>query len=352
MERVGARLHVQADDAAEAVSVLGVDAVLRDGDLVHRVDGGRVGGLVAGAQRDAIEQHVVGAARPAARIVIVGVGVVVRPVLVGERHVDRGIEVGQAVGIAAVDRHLVDELPLDREIGVARLELHRHRRRFDDDALLEAADLEREIRGNTPALRHADVSLLRGFESLELAGDRIDARVDEIEDVVAVPVSHERHGDAGRVVLHRDGGARQRALGRVEHRALDATAIVLGAGRRRGEQQVTDERDPEHRWPHGSSDDGAEAQRNSKRLDAYQARICMRMSRVLQGETSLFVFPPDGKQGVRASDIHDALRQGRRGHQRFAHRVRGKVFEGRARFDDEHLAVFIRQVDLSVRRDG
>ena len=83
---VGARLHVQADDAAEAVAVLGVDAVLRDRDLLDRVHRRRVGGLEAGAERHAVEQHVVGAAGAAAGVVVVGVGVVVRPVLVGRRR--------------------------------------------------------------------------------------------------------------------------------------------------------------------------------------------------------------------------------------------------------------------------
>jgi hypothetical protein len=62
MTRVGTRLHVQADDAAQAVAVLGVDAVLGDGDLVHGVHRGCVGRLIAGAQRYAVEQDVI---RPA-----------------------------------------------------------------------------------------------------------------------------------------------------------------------------------------------------------------------------------------------------------------------------------------------
>jgi hypothetical protein len=98
-----------------------------------------------------------------------------------------------------------------------------------------------------PTLRHANVSLLRRLESLELAGDRVDARVDEIEDVVAVLVSRRTSRDASRVVPHRDVAPGSAPWVESSTETLDATAIVLGAGRRRGEQQMTDERDQEHR---------------------------------------------------------------------------------------------------------
>ena len=116
-QRVGARLHVQADQAAEAVAVLGIDAVLGDRDFLDGVHRRRVGGLVARAERDAIEQDGVGAARAAAGVVVVGVGVVVRAVLGGRRpgRVDDGrIEVGQVVRVAPADRHLVDQRALER----------------------------------------------------------------------------------------------------------------------------------------------------------------------------------------------------------------------------------------------
>ena len=63
------------------------------------------------------------------------------------------------------------------------------------------------------------------------------------------------------------------------------------------------------------------------------------------------LFLADGKQCGRAADVHDTIRQRRRGHQCLAHRVRREVFERGTRLDDKHLAIFIRQEDLAVRGD-
>lgn len=84
---------------------------------------------------------------------------------------------------------------------------------------------------------------------------------------------------------------------------------------------------------------------------AFHCTSCEYSAEVSAGKMARLLLP-DRKQGARASDIHDALRQRRRCHQRFTDRVRGEVVERRARLDDEHLAVFIEHVDLSVRGDG
>ena len=111
------------------------------------------------------------------------------------------------------------------------------RRRGGDD-LGEALDRVGlfEIGRDTAALRDADVSLLGLLEPLQLSGYRVEAGIDEIEDVVTVPVGHKGHRDAGRIVHHGDGGTGKRALGRVEDRALDAAAVILRGGPRREQQ--------------------------------------------------------------------------------------------------------------------
>src|SRR5262249_2624167 len=60
------------------------------------------------------------------------------------------------------------------------------------------------------------------------------------------------------------------------------------------------------------------------------------------------LFLADGEQGSRAADVHDAIRQRRRRHQCFTHRVRREVFQGGPGLDDEHLAIFTRQIDFSI----
>ena len=213
------------------MSVFGVHAVLGDGDFFDRVDRRRVGRLEAGAERHAVEQHVVGATRAAARVVVVGVGVVVGPVLVGRRRGrDARIERRQVVRIASGDRHLIDELLLEREIGAGTVKLHRDRRRLDDHPLLDVADAQRQIDGEVRALLHAHVALLRRLEPLELGQHRVDARIDEVENVVAVRVGHAGDGDAGRVVSQRHRRARQGGLTRVDDRALDSRPVVLRLG--------------------------------------------------------------------------------------------------------------------------
>ena len=163
-QRVGARLHVQADQAAEAVAVLGVDAALGDGDFLDRVHRRRVGRLVAGAERDAIEQHGVGAARAAAGVVVVGVGVMVRAVLRGRRPGrvdDRRIEVRQVVRVAPADRHLVDQRAFERQVGAARIELHERRRSLHGDRFGHRRQPHQQIDGDVAALRHAHGLLRR-----------------------------------------------------------------------------------------------------------------------------------------------------------------------------------------------
>ena len=137
---IRARFHVQADDAAEAVAVLRVHAVLGDRDFLDRVHGRRVSRLVACPERHAVEEDVIRAAGPAACVVVVGVRVMVRTVLVAERRRDRGVQAGQVVRIPPGDRHLIDELPLQRDVGAAGIELHLDRRGFDRDRLFDPAD--------------------------------------------------------------------------------------------------------------------------------------------------------------------------------------------------------------------
>jgi hypothetical protein len=166
---IGARLHVQADDAAQAVAVLGVDAVFRDGDLLDRVNRRRIGRLEAGAQRDAVEQHVVAAPGAAAGVEVVGISVVIRPVFMfgGARGVEHGrVEVGEVVGVSAADRYLIDQLALERQLVAAGIELHRRGSGLDDHRFLDAADLQLQIGGDVTALRHAHVLLLGGLEAL------------------------------------------------------------------------------------------------------------------------------------------------------------------------------------------
>ena len=239
---VGARLHVEADDAAEAVAVLRVDAVLGDRDLFHRVDRRRVGRLVAGAERHAVEQHVVGAAGAAAGVVVVGVGVVVGPVLVGRgRYQHGGIERRQVVRVAAADRRLIDQRPIDVQLGGGGVEPDARRRgRFDRHGLLDEADRHGDVGGDVTALLDADVRQLRLLEALELGGDGVRPGLDEVEQIAALAVARaiDRHagGDVGQLDRH----AGQRGLARVHDPALHARAIVLRVRRSRSQPQSGD----------------------------------------------------------------------------------------------------------------
>ena len=244
---VGPRLHVQADDAAEAVAVLCVHAVLRHGDLLDGVHRGRVGGLETRAERHAVEQHVVGAPGAAARIVVVREGVVIWAVLVlgGPGHVDhRRVQVRQVVGIPAGHGHLVEHLFLEGQVRAARVELDHDRRRFDRHGFLVTANREHQIRGDVAALLHADVPLLRPLEAFQRGDDGIRARLHEVEQVSPLPVRDPVNAHPGRVVLQRDDDARQRSLAFIEDCPLHTRTVVLSAGRP-GQQEHPSDDDPE-----------------------------------------------------------------------------------------------------------
>ena len=234
VQAVRARLHVQADDAPEAVAVLGIGAGLGDGDFLDRVHGGGVGRLVAGAERHAVEQHVVGAPGAAARVVVVRERVVVRAVLVrraAHARVHRRIEHGEVVGVAAADRHLVQELPLERELGVAAVQLDLGALGDDGHRFLDAAHVECEVAGHVTALLDADGAVLGLLEAGQLRDDRVGARLDEIEDVVPRGVGHARDRHAGGVVPQRHGDAGKDGLAGVDDGSLDPRAVILRDGR-------------------------------------------------------------------------------------------------------------------------
>ena len=101
-----------------------------------------------------------------------------------------------------------------------------------DDALLDAADRERQVDGQARALLHAHVPLLGALEALQLGNHGVGARIDEVEDVLAFAFGHVRHRDTGRVIAQRHGGAGQGAAAAVVDRTLHARAIILRGGRR------------------------------------------------------------------------------------------------------------------------
>ena len=235
LEPVRARLHVQADDAAEAVAVLGVHAVLRYRDFLDRVHGRGVGGLVAGAERHAVQQDVVGAVRTAARVVVVRERVVVWPVL-GGRGPGGGnhgrIQVRQVVRISTGDRGLVDELARQRDVRTARVELDDGRGGLDGDRLLHAADFQHEVHRDVPALGDAHVLLIGPLEPAQFGRDGVATRVHEVEQVPALAVRDALGLHPRGVIDQRHRHTRKDALARVHDRALHAAAIILCGGRR------------------------------------------------------------------------------------------------------------------------
>ena len=227
------RLHVQADHPAQRVPVLRVDRVLRHRHFFNRVHRRRIRRLEARPQRHAVEQHRVRALRPAARVVVVRIRVVIRPVLVRRRrHHDRRVQVRQVVRVPPRDRHLVEQLLLERDVVARRVELHRHRRRFHRHRLFQPAHLQHQFDRQVAPLLHAHVLLLGPPEPVQLANQRVRPRIHEVDQIPPFAIRRPRHRHARLDVRQRHRRARQRPLALIHHLPLDTRPIVLGVNRR------------------------------------------------------------------------------------------------------------------------
>ena len=91
------------------------------------------------------------------------------------------------------------------------------------------------------ALLDAEVRQFRLLEALKLAGDGVEAGLDEVEQIAARVVGHPIGRHIGGLVGQLDVDAGQRRLARVDDPALDAGAVVLGVDRGGSQPQAGDD---------------------------------------------------------------------------------------------------------------
>ena len=163
---------------------LGVYAVLRYDDLLHRVRVRGIAVLVSQTDGAAIHLKIVLQVRASAQI-----DAVRRPGVVRHRlaaGIGRGWREKRQLERIPVDaRDLRGHLRIQREILVAGVELNRHRGFGDGNAFLHRTRFHDDIHGNVAAHLHNDVLLDDLAEARRLHRDGVRARVHQIKDIKA-----------------------------------------------------------------------------------------------------------------------------------------------------------------------
>ena len=242
-EIVGAGLHGDAEGAAGGVAEFGVNGILLEVDFAHRVHGGRIGRLLAGHGRGAIENDVVLVGGAAADVELGGGPMVERALFGGGTDDHGGVERGQQEGVAMDDGQVVGHLGIDGQAHGGVVELHGGSGSFDGDGFGGGTGLETGVDGDVGAGLDGDVLLDELVEAGVFDGHGISTGNDEVEKVLAIRAGLRFGGDAGIVVEKRDGGANDDGIGGVDDAALDFTAGVLRPGGGDGEQQGAREED-------------------------------------------------------------------------------------------------------------